>query len=130
MHICGNIRNETLAKTKGQAQRLRTNMINRLVAMVSEEVNISAWWMPAKILELYEKWHLNRGNVYSRKYLIDMYLYLTSQEMIRLISDLKSVFQIPPYYVDPDQMKDLKRIHNKITKQYPTYTPIKQKSVR
>ena len=53
------------------------------------------------------------------KYLIDMYLYLTSQKMIRLISDLKSVFQIPPYYVDPDQMIDLKRIHNKIAKRYP-----------
>jgi hypothetical protein len=44
---------KTRAKVQTQAKGRRTNMINRLVAMMSEEVNISSWWMPLKILELY-----------------------------------------------------------------------------
>ena len=107
------------ANTQKLAKGIRTNMVNRLVAMVSEEISISAWWMPSKIFELYQKWMENRGNASSRKYLVDMYLYLTSQKMIRLISDLKSVFPLPPYSVDPDHMTDLIRIHYKVRKQYP-----------
>jgi hypothetical protein len=98
---------------------MRTNMVNRLIVMMTEEVNIATWWMPSKIFELYEKWIENRGNASSRKFLVDMYLYLTSQKMIRLISDLKSVFLLPPDYVKPEQMDDLMQIHNGIQKQYP-----------
>ena len=107
------------ANTQNNAQRIRTNMVNRLVVMMSEEVNISAWWMPLKIFELYEKWIENRGNDSSRKFMVEMYIYLMSQQMIRLISDLKSVYLIPPDYVKPTQMNDLRQMHNKIQKQYP-----------
>ena len=51
----------------------------------------------------------NRGGAGSRKYLVDMYLYLTSQKMIRLISDIHSVYLLPPDYVKPEQMDDLIR---------------------
>ena len=72
---------ETRENTIASAKRIRTNMVNRLVVMMSEEVSISAWWMPSKIFELYGKWMENRGNASSRKYLVDMYLYLTSQSI-------------------------------------------------
>jgi len=75
---------------KKSAKRIRTNMINRLVVMMSEEVSISAWWMPLIIHELYQRWVKNRGGPESRKYLVDMYLFLNSQKMVRLISDLHS----------------------------------------
>jgi hypothetical protein len=101
-------------KVKTHAKRLRTNMVNRLVVMMSEEVSISAWWMPLKIYELYQNWIDNRDNNDSRKYLVDMYLYLTSQKMIRLISDLKSVYTLPPYYVKSRQMNDFRQIHRGI----------------
>jgi hypothetical protein len=94
-------------------------MVNRLVVMMTEEVNISAWWMPLKIFDLYQKWIENRGNSSSRKFLVDMYLYLTSQKMIRLISDLHSVFLVPPDYVKREQMDDLLQIHYNIQKRYP-----------
>ena len=57
----------------------------------------------------------------SRKYLVDMYLYLTSQKMIRLISDLHSVYLVPLDYAKPKTMSDLvlKQIYNNIQKQYP-----------
>jgi hypothetical protein len=103
---------ESRTNVQRSAQRLRTNMANRLVVMMSEEVNISAWWMPIKMLDLYQKWWATRGNPESRKHLVDMYRYLLSQRMIRLISDLHSVYLIPPDYVKPQQMADLVRIHS------------------
>ena len=45
---------ETRANTQASAKRIRTNMVNRLVVMMSEEVGISAWWMPSMIHELYQ----------------------------------------------------------------------------
>ena len=110
---------ETRADTITAAKRIRTNMVNRLVVMMSEEVGICAWWMPVKILELYQKWIENRGHAFSRKYLVDMYLYLTSQKMARLISDIHSVYLVPPAYVKPRQMDELARIHQRIQMDYP-----------
>jgi hypothetical protein len=110
---------ETRKNTQTAVKRFRTNMVNRLVVMMTEEVNISAWWMPSKILYLFKKWIENRNTALSQKYLVDMYLYLTSQKMIRLISDLKSVFLLPPYYVNPDQMNNLMQIHYNIKERYP-----------
>ena len=112
---------ETRVNTERQAQRLRTNMVNRLVVMMSEEVNISAWWMPPRFLSYIEKWCENRGNAVSRKYLVDMYLYLTSQKMIRLISDIHSVYQLLDY-AKPKKMSDtdLKQIQNRIERTIPS----------
>jgi hypothetical protein len=111
--------NETRANTQAAAKRIRTNMVNRLVVMMSEEVSISAWWMPSKILELYENWMENRNHPLGRKFLVDKYLSLTSQKMIRLISDIHSVYLVPPSYVKPGQMDDLNRIHQEIQVRYP-----------
>ena len=110
---------ESRINVQQSAQRTRTNMINRLVVMMSEEVNISVWWMPAKMKALYQNWIENRGNPDSRKYLVDMYRYLNSQRMIRLISDLKSVYILPPYYVENKQMNDFRKIHRGIRAVYP-----------
>lgn len=107
-------------RVQAQAQKMRTNMVNRLVVMMSEEVSISAWWMPLKILELCEKWVKSRGGHESRKYLVDMYLYLTSEKMVRLVSDIRSVYLVPPDYVKSKKMGDLIRIHEDIQKKYPT----------
>lgn len=108
----------TRARVQSQARKIRTNMVNRLVVMMSEEVGISAWWMPLKIRELYEKWKDYRGGPEFRKYLVDMYLYLTSQRMVRLISDLRSVYLLPPEY-ELKHMYDLMQIHKGIQERYP-----------
>ncbi len=106
-------------KVHQKATSFRSNMINRLVVMMSEEVSVSAWWMPIKVRELYQRWCEDRGTPDSRKHLVDTYLYLTSQRMIRLISDLKSVYLLPPDYVKPKQMNDLVRILDSISALYP-----------
>lgn len=110
---------ESRSNVQRSAKAKRTNMINRLVVMTSEEVNISAWWMPLKMKDLYQKWIENRGKLCSRKILVDMYLYLVSQRMIRLISDLKSAYILPPYYVESKQMSDFRQIHRGIRDLYP-----------
>jgi len=117
-YLCEHLE-ETPTNVRTQAKRIRTNMVNRLIVMMSEEVNISAWWMPLKIFELYQQWLENRDDASSRKFLVDMYMYLTSQKMIRLISDLKSVYLLPPDYVKPKHWNNLTQIHGKIQKQYP-----------
>jgi hypothetical protein len=60
----------TLEIIKMNATEIRTNMINRLVVMMSEEVSINCWWLPIKIRELYDKWHAHRKSDEARKYLI------------------------------------------------------------
>ena len=60
------------------------------------------------------------GECIVTKYLIDMYRYLTSQKMIRLISDLHSVYLLPPDYVKAKHISGLIQIHNNIQKKYPT----------
>ena len=109
----------TREQVKAQARKIRTNMVNRLIVVMSEEVGISAWWMPVKIQELYLRWHEHRAEPCSRKYLVEMYRLLTSQRMARLISDIHSVYLVPPAYVEPWQMDDLHRIHRGIQARFP-----------
>jgi len=89
--------------------------------MMSEEVSISAWWMPSKILQLYREWGENRGYATSQKYLVDMYLYLTSQKMIRLISDLSAVYRLldPAKAVAKINDRTVRQIHADIQTRYP-----------
>ena len=49
--------------------------------------------------EFYEKWSLSRTNEESRIYLVNMYSLLFSSKKLRLISDIKTVFNLPPYYL-------------------------------
>lgn len=51
--------------------------------------------------------------------MLDMYLYLTSQSMFRLVSDLKSVYLLPPLYLKDEKMNDLIIIHNNIRELHP-----------
>jgi hypothetical protein len=82
------------------AQKIRTNMVNRLVVMMSEEISICNWWLPIKMKELYENWMKTRKTLPSRNYLIAMYKLLIDSEKLRIISDYKTVFNLPPYYID------------------------------
>jgi hypothetical protein len=109
----------TREQVKAQARKIRTNMVNRLVVVMSEEVGICAWWMPIVIRRLYQGWVGNRGNPASRKYLVDMYLCLASQRMARLISDIHSVYLVPPSYVKPRHVQGLLEIHRSIQARYP-----------
>lgn len=82
--------------------RIRSNMINRLVAMMSEDVGPSNSQLPNKIYNLYLQWIKNRRDISSRKILIEIYYYLANENIqrIRLLSDLRTVFNLPEYLTD------------------------------
>lgn len=78
---------------------IRTNLINRLVVMISEEINIHQWWLPSVMWGLYQTWCATRDEDSSRTSLVKMYLQLLSAEKCRLISDYKTIYNLPPYYL-------------------------------
>ena len=89
---------ETIVKF---AQKERTNIANRLLVISSEEVNINDNPnLPFAILKLYKLWRENRSEASSVNYLIQIIILLSNAKKCRLISYLKSVFTLPPYYVD------------------------------
>lgn len=89
---------ETIVKF---AQKERTNIANRLLVISSEEVNINDNpTLPFVILKLYKLWRENRTEASSVNYLIQIIILLSNAIKCRLISYLKSVFTLPPYYVD------------------------------
>jgi hypothetical protein len=94
-----------------KAKAIRTNMVNRLIVMVSEEISIAAWWLPLVVHERVQAWNRNRGQAAALGHLFDVYKYLCAARKIRLISDLKSVYLLPPDYVDPDERGDLQSLH-------------------
>lgn len=110
--------NENQSNTINSVKKIRSNMINRLVVMMSEEINMSCWWLPIKVHQLYLKWQETRTTKESRKYLLELYSYINEQKMIRYISDLKSVYMLPPYYAKESKMDQLKTIHQKIKEKF------------
>lgn len=97
---CSQKENLSVRLIQLNAQKIRTNMINRLIAIMSEEISICNWCLPIKIKELYENWMKTRKTLESRKYLIALYKLLINSEKLRLISDYKTVFNLPPYYIN------------------------------
>jgi hypothetical protein len=99
------------SRPQQKARALRTNLLNRLIVMVSEEVSIAAWWLPLVIDRLAEAWRAQRDQAGARKFLVDAYKHLCAARKIRLISDLKSTYLLPPDYVSPSERADLRAIH-------------------
>jgi hypothetical protein len=94
-----------------RAMALRTNLLNRLIVMVPEEVAIAAWWMPPVAHRLAEAWKASRRSDTARKPLVDLYAHLTAARKVRLVSDIKSVYLLPPDHVDPARLTDLRTLH-------------------
>lgn len=103
------------------AKRIRTNMINRLIVMISEEISIANVSLPYLMLNLYEEWQDKRNDAkqnYGRETLFKMYHLLLESKKIRIISDLRSIYLLPSYYVDKQHMNILINKHQKIVKEY------------
>jgi len=96
------------------SKALRTNMINRLICIMTEDIGPADFSLPIKIKQLYEKWQNCRNTEKSRKYLIEMYWLLCKAEKIRLVSDVKAVFDLPPFNSEQHD-----KLHLKIRQRYP-----------
>jgi len=86
--------------------RIRSNMINRLIAMMSEDVGPCDSQLPSKIHSFYLQWIKYRREISSRKILIQIYHCLSNENMkrIRLLSDLRTVYNLPEYLTDNDSL--------------------------
>lgn len=100
--------NEKLTQKQIQLNsvRIRSNMINRLIAMMSEDVGPCNSQLPYKMHNLYLQWIKNRRDISSRKILIEIYHCLANENIqrIRLLSDLRTVYNLPEYLTDNNKL--------------------------
>ena len=82
--------------------RIRSNMINRLIAMMSEDVGPCDHQLPSQIHQLYLQWIKHRREISSRRILVEIYHYLANEksQRIRLLSDLRTVYNLPEYLTE------------------------------
>lgn len=97
-------------KQFGMAQR--TNMANRLLVMCSEEVNIHDHpLIPVYVWRLYKRWLSERHQEESVAHLAQAATILSNAKKGRLLSYLKSAFDLPPYYVKEKNREKYKNFH-------------------
>lgn len=86
--------------------RIRSNMINRLIAMMSEDVGPCNSQLPNKVYQLYLQWVKARREASGRKILIELYHCLANENIkrIRLLSDLKTVYNLPECPMKTDNL--------------------------
>ncbi|CAF0994819.1 unnamed protein product [Rotaria sordida] len=86
--------------------RIRSNMINRLIVMMSEDVGPCNSHLPSKMHNFYMQWIKSRREISSRKILIEMYHCLANENIkrIRLLSDLKTVYNLPECPMNTDKL--------------------------
>eukprot|EP01022_Parablepharisma_sp_SALTPOND_P005006 TRINITY_DN121465_c1_g1_i1.p1 TRINITY_DN121465_c1_g1~~TRINITY_DN121465_c1_g1_i1.p1 ORF type:complete len:705 (+),score=93.99 TRINITY_DN121465_c1_g1_i1:136-2115(+) len=97
---------------------IRTNTINRMIVMMSEEININNVWLPVILQELYQKitkFSLPKEKVWEIEK--TMYYLLQSSRKCRLISDIRTVFNLPEYYLQ--NYEAIEKIHRMFLAQYP-----------
>lgn len=89
-------------------RKIITNIINRLVVMMSEEVCINNAALPVVFKQFYGLFNETRDF----KVLYILYKELCDSKKCRLLSDLKTRFNLMPYYLD-DKVK-LQQLHMKL----------------
>ena len=95
----------------GKAQR--TNIANRLLVMVSEEVNIHDHpLIPVYVWKLYNLFVKNRNTQKSIDYLASIAVILSNAKKGRIISYLKSAFNLPPFYVKDSKRREYNEFHS------------------
>ena len=79
---------------------IRSVAVNRTICMMSEEVGICNPGLPHQLGQLYRQWIAKRES----HVMMTMYQLVWESPKCRLISDLKTMFYLPPYY-SKDQWK-------------------------
>jgi hypothetical protein len=88
--------------------KIVSNIVNRLIVMMSEEISINNPALPVLMISLYERFLTSRN--YAFVYV--MYKELCKSTKCRLLSDIKATFNLRPYYLT--DAKKLQKIHKKI----------------
>jgi len=93
-----------------QGKRIRTNVTNRFVACMSEEVSINEWNLPDLMRTLYNKWTSKRANVAEATIIwVEMFRLLVLSRKCRVVSDYKTRFNLPPYKIKIEKLEPMWR---------------------
>jgi hypothetical protein len=88
-----------------------TNIKNRLHVIASEDISVANHYAAKMVCDNYDSRNLIQ--------LVKLVVYLARSQKLRLISDYKTIFQLPPYYwKESDRLKHQK-IHNYISDIFP-----------
>jgi len=98
---------QTITLVKG----IQTNMINRLRVICVEDIGIGQPGICKNIDNLISKWEKSKR--IDSTCLVEIVRILCSSKKLRFLSDLKSVFHLPPYYGSnsKDEQKIIKYIY-------------------
>lgn len=112
------------------ATSVRSEMINKLISMVTTDVGIAVWDLPLTAKLLYEKWMKTKNTEESRLYLVELYGTICKSPKSKLIEDIKLIYRLPPYtndfYIHQQFLeKYQKNLYIKLYKIPKTYNDIK-----
>jgi len=79
-----------------QVKGIRTNMVNRLIVITVEDIGIGHPEMPVLIDALLTEWEASKRE--NTQALINIVELLCRARKARYLSDLKTVYHLPPYY--------------------------------
>ena len=103
----------TPEKIRMSAKCIRSSLMNRLIVIMSEEISISNWWVPIEMKNIYDSWNNKRNsstNIDNELelcgYILSLYRMLTESPKCRIISDLTTVYNLPPYYFKVESVND------------------------
>jgi hypothetical protein len=93
-----------------KVKALRSNVRNRIIITLSEDIGISDWKLYNRIYKLIKLWEENRNdeNDIERKYLVEILNYMAKSKKIRLCSWIKA------YYSYGYEEEKLKKYYNGI----------------
>jgi len=96
-----------------KVKALRSNIRNRIIVILNEDIGISSWEIYERIDKLLKLWEENRNSEddNERKYLIEIMNYLVNSEKIRLCSWVKGYFD---YCMNDEKIKELYENFDKI----------------
>lgn len=83
-------------RTTGGAKHLRTNLRNRLLIIMVEDVGVASPTLPAQIVPLLDAWKASRTEDKSRVLLAQAFAALCAARKTRLGSHLRAAFFLPP----------------------------------
>ncbi len=91
-----------------ESDKIISNIINRMIVMMSEEIGINNAMLPVLMKTLYE----NFLETKDYEIVYEMYNSLCNSEKCRLLSDIKTTFNLMPY--PSDDLNDLELKHIKL----------------
>ncbi len=93
-------------------KKMKSNLLNNIILMMTEEVSINNATLPIAMKELYLLFKSTEDFTYVKK----MYILISNSDKCRLITDIKATFILTPYPIK--DLNYLATIHKKMAPEY------------